>query len=381
MAIEGPLKELGIHDVFQLLDLSRKTGVLSVTSDLLNNEGRVWFEDGAVLFAELRSNPHRIGEMLVRAGKITEADLERARETQQGGDQNPIGGILVQMGAIKEEELDRQIRFQTEEVIFEMMGWQEGNFSFEEGQDDAVPGDRITRIRTEALLMEGARRIDEWSLMERTIPNVSVVPMFTESDSKEGELDLVPAEWEVLAAIDGARNLRAVAQFLARSEFDVAKTVFGLESAGVLTIAAPPQPAPPAETSGDEPAAVEQLQIAIGVRDFDRARTIAEAAVKAHPRSAELLFLTARVFRAQREYAEAEEYCRKALRVDSLYTASHRLLGDLLALQGMYTDAVEWWDRWLTMQEAGDDPDPDFPDVRKALAAAQFLHNLLKTNA
>ena len=32
MPIEGPLRELGIHDVFQLLDLARKTGVLKVTS-------------------------------------------------------------------------------------------------------------------------------------------------------------------------------------------------------------------------------------------------------------------------------------------------------------------------------------------------------------
>lgn len=382
MAIEGPLKELGIHDVFQLLDLSRKTGVLRVTSDLLNNEGRVWFEDGAVLFAELRSNPHRLGEMLVRAGKITEAHLEKASQMQMTGDSRPIGELLVEIKAIREEELDLQIRFQTEEVIFEMMGWKEGHFSFEEGHEDAVPGDRITRIRTEALLMEGARRIDEWSLMERTIPNVSVIPTFTESDSKEGELDLVPAEWEVLAAIDGTRNLRAVAQFLARSEFDVAKTVFGLESAGVLSIAPPPeQPKPAAETPQDEPTIVEELQIAIGVRDFDRAHEIAERGVKAHPQSAELLFLMARVLRAQRDYAGAEEFCRKALRLDSLYTPSHRLLGDLLALQGLYTDAVEWWDRWLGMQENSDDPHPDAADVRKALAAAQFLHNVLKTNA
>ncbi|MCZ6917764.1 MAG: DUF4388 domain-containing protein [Gemmatimonadetes bacterium] len=382
MAIEGPLKELGIHDVFQLLDLIRKTGVLRVTSDLLNNEGRVWFEDGAILFAELRSNPHRLGEMLVRAGKITEADLDRARDMQRSGNDSPIGGILVQFGAIKEEELDVQVRFQTEEVIFEMMGWNEGHFSFEEGHDnDPVPGDRMTRIRTEALLMEGARRIDEWSRMERTIPNVGVIPMFTESvDSKEGELDLVPAEWEVLAAIDGVRDLRSVARFLARSEFDVAKTVFGLESAGVLTIATP-QPEPEIETADDEPAIAEQLQIAIGVRDFDRARTVGEGAVKTHPHSAELHFLMARVLRAQRDYAGAEEYCRKALRLDSMYTPSHRQLGDLLALQGMYTDAVEWWDRWLNMQEASGDPHPDTPDVRRALAAAQLLHNTLKTNA
>ena len=46
MAIEGPLRELGIHDVFQLLDLSRKTGTLAVTSELRDNEGTVHFQNG-----------------------------------------------------------------------------------------------------------------------------------------------------------------------------------------------------------------------------------------------------------------------------------------------------------------------------------------------
>ena len=46
MAIEGPLRELGIHDVFQLLDLSRKTGRLRVTSLLRDNEGTVYFDSG-----------------------------------------------------------------------------------------------------------------------------------------------------------------------------------------------------------------------------------------------------------------------------------------------------------------------------------------------
>src|SRR2546426_7855454 len=80
MAIEGPLRELGIHDVFQLLDLSRKTGVLRVTSELRHNAGTILFEGGAIIFAEIRSNPHRLGALLLRTGKITEADLERARD-------------------------------------------------------------------------------------------------------------------------------------------------------------------------------------------------------------------------------------------------------------------------------------------------------------
>ena len=148
MAIEGPLKELGIHDVFQLLDLSRKTGILRVTSDLRNNEGKVWFETGAILFAQLRSNPHPLGEMLVRAGKITEADLQRARDMQKQGDKRPIGEILVEIDAINNKELDRQVRFQSEEVIFENMGWEERYFSLEEEYEPDVRAGVKTQIPT-----------------------------------------------------------------------------------------------------------------------------------------------------------------------------------------------------------------------------------------
>ena len=66
MAIEGPLRELGIHDVFQLLDLSRKTGSLRVTSGLRDNEGIVYFESGRVVSAAIRTNPHPLGAMLDR---------------------------------------------------------------------------------------------------------------------------------------------------------------------------------------------------------------------------------------------------------------------------------------------------------------------------
>src|SRR6266702_2756794 len=167
MAIEGPLRELGIHDVFQLLDLSRKTGVLRVNSELRHNAGTLYFEAGAIIFAEIRSNPHPLGAALLRAGKITEADLDRARDMQERlGDKRRLGEILVSLGAITAREMQRQVRFQIEEVAFEIMSWQEGYFSFSEGELTDTPADALVSIPVEALMMEGARRIDEWSRIE-----------------------------------------------------------------------------------------------------------------------------------------------------------------------------------------------------------------------
>src|SRR5437762_12472445 len=95
---------------------------------------------------------------------------------ERQGDKRRLGEILVSLGAITPRELERQVRFQIEEVVFEVMSWREGYFSFTEGLPDEVPADATVRIPTEALLMEGARRIDEWSRIEGRIPHLGVVP-------------------------------------------------------------------------------------------------------------------------------------------------------------------------------------------------------------
>src|SRR2546427_13197104 len=116
MAIEGPLRELGIHDVFQLLDLSRKTGALRVTSELRHNEGKIYFDNGVVVSAENRRNPHPLGALLLRTGKIAEADLERARDMQsRQGDKRRLGGILGSLGVRTKRAGVRQIRVPIEE--------------------------------------------------------------------------------------------------------------------------------------------------------------------------------------------------------------------------------------------------------------------------
>ena len=82
MAIEGPLRELGIHDVFQLLDLSRKTGALRVSSELREDEGLVFFDGGRVVQATIRSTAMPTEVALLQAGRVTDDDIARARARQ-----------------------------------------------------------------------------------------------------------------------------------------------------------------------------------------------------------------------------------------------------------------------------------------------------------
>jgi len=237
MAIEGPLQDIGIHDVFQLLDLARKSGRLTVRSDVRGNEGRVYFQSGAVVHATMRDNPHKLTALLRKAGKVSEKELEAAAALQEAGDPRRIGEILVAQGSVTGRDVERYMRQGIESVVFDLFSWKEGFFSFADGMDDDVTIDAAVRVSTESLLMEGARRIDEWSRMADRIPGAQVVPRLAESrDGAESFIDLRPAEWEVITLIDGAHSLSDIAVELALSEFEVAKTVYGMLSTGLIEI-------------------------------------------------------------------------------------------------------------------------------------------------
>ncbi len=229
MAIEGPLRELGIHDVFQLLDLSRKTGTLRVRSELREDEGLVAFDNGRVVRASIRSKP------------VSAADGANG---------------LVAIGAITQKEMDRQLRLQIESVVFELMSWSEGFFSFEERPRDRAASEARITVSTESLLMEGARRIDEWSRIVDVVPSLDVVPELAPVDpEREGaSLDLLPHEWQVLTMIDAVRDLRGIAAALARDEFEIARIAYGLTTTGIIVLqSAIPRATEPEYTPSDLP--------------------------------------------------------------------------------------------------------------------------------
>lgn len=238
MAIEGPLQDIGIHDVFQLLDLARKSGRLTVRSNVRDNEGKVYFDKGAVVHATMHNNPHTLGALLTKSGKVSERELAAATASQENGDKRRLGEILVAQGLVTRRDVERYMRQQIESVVFDLFSWNEGTFSFADGKEDKVQIDASIRVSIEALLMEGARRIDEWSRMGDRIPNAAVVPRLANpKESSDTYIDLRPAEWEILTLIDGRHSLYDIASELALSEFEVAKTVYGMLSTELIEVA------------------------------------------------------------------------------------------------------------------------------------------------
>ena len=376
MAIEGPLRELGIHDVFQLLDLSRKTGMLRVVSELRDDEGVVQFESGRVVHASIRSNPAPLEELLVQSGRVTADDLARAcaAHDAQGGE-TTVTELLVASGALSQRELERQVRLQLESVVFELMSWRDGFFSFEERPAGSVGTLGPIRVSTESLLMEGARRIDEWSRIADTIPSLAVVAALAPvEDEAPSQLDLLPHEWEVLTMIDGTRDLRQIAQSLGRAEFDIAKIAYGLVTTGVIEVRPPDRAGAAPARDGELEAQVQQARATLASGRPEEALALARGVLATHAESTDARLVAARALARLGRNAEALVELRRTVQLDPLTPDVHRELGAAAARVGDFPAARASWEHYLRLAPAA----REAARVGEALDALQRLTRLLE---
>ena len=231
MAIKGSLREASLPDVLQLLAMGLKTGCLSVTHR--NNFGSIYFDRGRICFASIVNRRDRLGDILVKSGKLTQEQLDDAINAQSREPDARLGDILVRDGVISRDALNQQIRVQIEEAVYFLFTWVQGTFNFEA---DVRPErqDFLVSINPDALLLEGARRVDEWSLIEKKIPTLDIVFELDRKRLTDSGVTLTDDQQAVARLIDGRRDVQQVAEESGLVEFEVGKALYGLATAGFL---------------------------------------------------------------------------------------------------------------------------------------------------
>jgi tetratricopeptide (TPR) repeat protein len=356
--------------VLQLLELAAKTGVLTVRSERLNDEAIVHFSRGEIVFAVRRRSTRRLGQLLIRAGKLTRADLDRALERQRTDPTKRLAEIFVEIGAVSEEELARQLRFQMEETVYELMAWEEGYFKFEERAEIAKQR-LIARVRVDSLLMEGARRLDEWSRLESKVPSPEAIPALAPaSDRDVTPLELSSEEWEVLAEVDGERDIRQIAADLGRSAFDVGKILFGLVAAGIVQVQERHLRMPEEQLRRS----IIEVRDLLAAGQVERARKLAADLESAHPDRPDLAVLNGRVLAAQGRLRAASEAFARAVALDPLSAEAHYELGFSAARTGDFERAVKAWETFVRLSPNGDQREL----ASSALGAARTLSQALE---
>jgi tetratricopeptide (TPR) repeat protein len=246
MAIKGSLKEASLPDVLQLLALGQKTGCLSVADRA--NFGSIYFDRGRITYASIVNRPDRLGDILVKHGQLDPARLEEAIELQTRDRTKRLGQILVERGWVDRGQLEHYVRFQIEEAVYLLFTWSQGTFKFE---SDVRPDHEqlLVSISPESLLLEGARRTDEWSLIEKKISSFDLIFVRDREHVSAPEVELTPEQRRVLELLDGSRDVHHLVEESGLGEFDVGKALYGLISAGFVHRAGRSQSAPRIEVN------------------------------------------------------------------------------------------------------------------------------------
>lgn len=230
MAIRGSLKEASVPDVLQLLALGQKTGCLSIIDR--SNIAHVYFDRGNICYASIVNRRDRLGDILVKSGKITQDQLDRAIEAQAKRRDKRLGELLIEQGAITRDDLERFMRIQIEEAVYFLFTWTRGTFNFEA---DVLPEgqDVLASINPQSLLLEGARRVDEWSLIAKKIPSLNLIFSVDQERLSAALDELTEEQRRIAPLLDGSRDVTQVIEDSGLGEFEVGKALYGLIAAGI----------------------------------------------------------------------------------------------------------------------------------------------------
>ncbi len=231
MAIRGSLKEASLPDVLQLLAMGKKTGCLSVTHR--NSFGYIYFDRGRICYASIVNRRDRLGDMLVKLGTITQAQLDAGVALQDKRRDKRLGELLVEQGGLTTQQLHQAIEVQIQEAVYFLFTWNQGTFNFEA---DVAPDahDHTVSINPESLLLEGARRVDEWGLVEKKIPTFDIVFEIDRAKMFAGDVGLTNEQRAVLDLVDGSRDVQGIIDESGMGEFEVGKALYGLVTAGFI---------------------------------------------------------------------------------------------------------------------------------------------------
>jgi len=224
MALTGDLGSIDLANVFQMLQLSQKTGTLEVRSR--GGRTEVYLDGESVLYPFDRDAfPQKVIKLLERGGRISAEQLAKA-QASKGILKRDIFTMLLSMKAVTQDDITAAYREQMEEEIYELFVDRDAGFEYRENQKPSAHGKVIDdryRLNGAGLIMEAARRLDEWGFIRKRVPAESCV------FELGGKIDMIPeneqdgAMLDVVAALDGQRSVNAIVDQTGLTRFSVCK--------------------------------------------------------------------------------------------------------------------------------------------------------------
>lgn len=230
MGIVGNLRTMQLEELLQWLSLSKKTGTLEINGGKTGK--KVFFRDGLIVASSSARPEEHLGHFLVSHGLINEATLSKAIELQEMTG-TLLGKILVTRGSISEHDLHRMLQLKTEESIYDIFQWEEGDFRFLD--NEILPESAMVPMALDVtgILMEGVQRVDEFRRIRKLIPNGHAIPVQIAEWNQE---DLNAGERQILDLVNDERTVEEIRLQTHSSEFHVCRILYRQWQEGRLKV-------------------------------------------------------------------------------------------------------------------------------------------------
>ena len=248
MTIRSSINELGLFDLFQVLCHNKKSGRLIITDSAQEKGAHILFDEGAVCFASIYDkSPPSTCVVLEDWGVLDEVGAARIEEKSRNYE--TLIDCLVGEGISSRNHLDSFFSSRIRDCVYNIFKWENGDCRFIE-EDIDKKSELLVRLNTENLILEGARRIDEWSNIKNKVPSRHSV--FRLCDQEEQQLNLKPKEWEILSLVDGCRSVFEINEEVEEDLFTTSKLIYGLVVMNVIELSRDDEDAQVSDISADE---------------------------------------------------------------------------------------------------------------------------------
>lgn len=255
LPLKGNLRDYSLPRILTELNRSRETGTFSITT--FHFTKKIYIKEGNVIFASSTFEDDRLGEMLIKAGKITMEQYDKSVALLKSTGKRQ-GAILVELGYITPKDLFWGVKYQVKEIIYSLFQLDEGEYEFVEN----IPPDEVItlKISTNNLIYEGVNKINNLTRIRRDMPDARTVFILNEDPSGIFKgIDLNPQDARILSLVDGARSINQIIEQSRMNSFDVMRTLYVLWSTGFITQKESPAHGP----NGQETLSVDEILVSM----------------------------------------------------------------------------------------------------------------------
>ncbi len=192
----------------------------------------VYFKEGSIVFATSNLQDDRLGEFLLKQGKITVRELLEASKLIKPGKR--LGAVMVEQGILSPDELFTALHQHVEEIVYTLFEWTRGEYEFVI-KDLSAEGPISLDSSTEKVILEGIRRLRDFTRIYAGVGSVdSLLRPAEGNDNFVYKLDLDPDESQVLSLVNGRLKVEQILSMSYLTNFETLRILYGLVASGVL---------------------------------------------------------------------------------------------------------------------------------------------------